>query len=454
MIDEKYIKPIPNYIAKRIRNKDKRCAYYGNARFYAYFAKMKGELVKITVACKNYEKQWFCKQVAVHGVHSDTCLVRDMEYTFMFYSVSWHDLGLSNRRKPYEDGKWYPAKDKYYDPVAEVVNKKYALRFNAFRYSAVDKYPYPDVLKYLRTYEQYPQAEYFIKIGLQHLATNKTLLRKAAQDKNFRKWLIRNARQLRNEYGNSPYFSGKVILASYKDNVSLLEQLKLYRELRELQGDYRYTSTVNKVIPHSEAVTLIRYMQKQGTNISSYADYIDACNYLGLDMSLPKNRYPHDFKRWHDIRIDEYHTAKALKDAEERKELYAKFAAIAEKYLGLQRDKDDTFIAVIARSPQDLIREGEALDHCVGRMNYDQRFSREESLIFFVRNITEPNVPFVTVEYSLSRKKVLQCYGKGDTKPNDSVLEYINKKWLPYANKKLKQITACNMMLHPIKKVS
>ena len=382
MIDKKYIKPIPNYIAKRIRNKDKRCAYYGNARFYAYFTKMKGALVKITVACKNHEKQWFCKQVAVHGVHSENCLMRDMEYNLMGFSIGWYDLGLSNRRKRYEDGKWYSAQAKYYNPFAEVINKKYALKFDAFRYSAVDKYPYHDVFKNLRIYEQYPQAEYFVKIGLQHLATNKTLLKKAAKDKNFRKWLIRNARQLRNEYGNLPYFSGKVILASYKENASLFEQLTLDRQLRDLQNEYRYTSTVSKVIPRNEAVTLIRYMQKQGTNISSYADYIDACNYLGLDMTLPKNKFPHDFKRWHDIRIDEYHTAKALKDAEERKELYAKFAKIAEKYLGLQRDKHDSFIAVIAHSPQDFIRE--------------------ESLIFFIRNKQSPDVPFVTVEYSLS----------------------------------------------------
>lgn len=143
MIDEKYIKLIPNYIAKRIKNIDRYGEQYGNVRFYAYFAKINGELVKITVACKNHDKQWFCKQVAVHGVHSDTCLVRDMEYTFMSYSVGWYDSGLSNRRKPYEDGKWYPAKDRYYDPVAEVMNKKYALRFDAYKYSAVDKYPYP-----------------------------------------------------------------------------------------------------------------------------------------------------------------------------------------------------------------------------------------------------------------------------------------------------------------------
>lgn len=70
-IEEKYIKPIPKQIALRIRKKDANRQSYGYVRFYAYLAKMKGELVKITVACKNYKGQWFCKQVAVHGIHSE-----------------------------------------------------------------------------------------------------------------------------------------------------------------------------------------------------------------------------------------------------------------------------------------------------------------------------------------------------------------------------------------------
>ncbi len=442
MLDGKYIRPIPNYIAKKIRNKDMYREYCGNVRFYAYFTKIKGELVKITVACKNHEKQWFCKQVAAHGIHSENCLVRDMEYTMMGYTVGWYELGLSDYRKQYEDGKWYSANYKYYSPTAEVVNKKYALKFDEYKYSAVDKYPYSDIMKYLKVYEQYPQAEYFIKIGLQHLATSKTLLRKAAKDKTFRKWLIRNAKQLRNEYGNYPYFSAQVILSSYKNNIPILEGQALDLAKKDLMRDYNYTNTISKVIPHSEIGTFLGYIKKQNANVSSYADYLKACDYLGLDMRLPKNLYPYDFKRWHDIRIDEYRTAKALKDAEERKELYAQFGKIAEKYLPLQRNKDDAFIAVIAKSPQDLIREGEALDHCVGRMNYDQRFIREESLIFFIRDRETPDVPFVTVEYSLSQKKVLQCYGEHDHRPNDSVLEFVNKKWLPFANRQLKKIQA------------
>lgn len=156
----------------------------------------------------------------------------------------------------------------------------------------------------------------------------------------------------------------------------------------------------------------------------------------------PKNRYPKDFKRWHDIRIDEYRTAKAIIDAEKRKELYAEFAAIAEKYQTLQQELHDAYIVKIARTPADLIKEGDYLNHCVGRMNYDQRMIREESLIFFLSNIAEPDTPYVTIEYSPINKKVLQCYGKNDLPPTADVIDFVNNKWLPYANKKLKQIVA------------
>ncbi len=159
-------------------------------------------------------------------------------------------------------------------------------------------------------------------------------------------------------------------------------------------------------------------------------------------MTIEKNRFPHDFKRWHDIRIDEYATEKALKDAEERKELYKKFAAIAEKYLPLQYNRKSAFIVIIAQSPADLIREGEVLHHCVGRMNYDQKFIREESLIFFIRSVDEPDIPFITVEYSPSKNIILQCYGASDSRPNQKVLDFVNNQWLPYANKQMKQLAA------------
>lgn len=131
-----------------------------------------------------------------------------------------------------------------------------------------------------------------------------------------------------------------------------------------------------------------------------------------------------------------------MKDEQERKALYDRFAAVASKYLGLEYDKKSVYIAIIAQKPSDLIHEGELLHHWVGRMGYDQKFVREETLIFFIRNKQEPDTPFDTVEYSLKNKKILQCYGEHDHKPSEDVLPYVNKVWLPYANRKIKQLAA------------
>ena len=75
-------------------------------------------------------------------------------------------------------------------------------------------------------------------------------------------------------------------------------------------------------------------------------------------------------------------------------------------------------------------------------MNYDQRFVREESLIFFIRTKEKPDTPLVTLEYSPHSHKVLQCYGEYDHKPSEDVLHYVNKIWLPYANRTIKKLAA------------
>ncbi len=433
------IRPIPKYIEKRIRALDKeRCPKQQGLRFYAYLTTIKKELVKITVAMRNKGKKvQLIKQVAVHGVYSDKCLVRDLEYCYLgvyAYRVGWYDEGIKYRfgiRPYYNDGIWYPVNFKYYNPYAEVVNLNLALKY--FPYSAVDILDPVCPITYLRRYIKYPQAEYLIKAGLGKFVRSKMILELTGKDKKFCKWLIANKQAL----ANNPYYV-QVIIRSYKTGKSL-DELQAYAEAVIILKKQKNLTALRTAFK-KDLDRLIDYVAIQKTGVTTYYDYFKACTYLGLDMSIPKNRYPHDFKRWHDIRIDEYATAKAIADEQKRKELYEKFKVIAEKYLPLQRNLHEAFIVVIAKSPAELIKEGDTLHHCVGRMNYDQRMIREESLIFFIRNAAEPDIPFVTVEYSLSSKKVLQCYGEHDHKPNDSVLEFVNKKWLPFANRQLNKI--------------
>ena len=59
---DKDIKPIPKYILEKIKRKDKQLCpeQKGHFRFYAYLAVWKKELVKVTVAVRNYHKKWYC----------------------------------------------------------------------------------------------------------------------------------------------------------------------------------------------------------------------------------------------------------------------------------------------------------------------------------------------------------------------------------------------------------
>ena len=434
------IKPIPKYILKLIQKAEVNnfIKPSGYTRYYSYLTKNDGELIQVTVACKNKIKspRWRCKQVVIHGVHSDKCFIKDIVFHFMGnYSVGWYAEGLQKAPRWYEDNEWGLVDDKYFNIRCSVLNKEYALRFPEYKYSAVDVYPYYDTLKYLRIYEKYPQAEMLVKFGLHAYAMSKQILHKVGKDKNFRKWLI----DKRYEIIGHGYYVG-TLLKAYKTGKQIKQVQQIEEDKKKFCRKDNYKD-IKRLFTTDKAITeFLEYIEKQNANISSYSDYLTACNYLGLDMSLPKNSLPHNFKRWHDIRIDEYRTAKALNDAKERQELYAKFTAIAEKYMALQKDTEETFIVIIAKSPQDLIREGEILHHCVGRMNYDQRFIREESLIFFVRDKDTPDAPLVTLEYSIKNHKVLQCYGDGDNRPNEQVLDFVNNKWLPYANRQIKKI--------------
>ena len=438
-ITEKNIRPIPKYILQKIRRLDDKYnpTPSGQCRFYAYLTKIRGELTKVTVAVKHYRKKWYCKQVAWHGVHSDKCLVKDLEYCGFVgfgFRVGWYDEGLQNYRKWFEQGLGW-ADDKYYDPWAEIVNPEFVEKFPEYRYSAYKLFHGTHLLKYLRRYEQYPQLEMLMKLGFEKITMSVTVLKRVGKDKAFCRWLLAHKHELQ----VNSYYIG-VIMQAYKTGKSL-DTLQTFQEARlRLRHDNTLAPVRELFSTEKELFAFFEYIAAQKTNPHSYLDYLKACNHLGLDMSQPKNRFPHDFQYWHDMRIDQYATARAEADRKAKRELYEKFAVIAEKYLPLEHDKRSAFICIIAHSPADLVREGEILGHCVGRMNYDRRFVREESLIFFVRTKEQPDTPLVTLEYSLRNHKVLQCYGEHDNKPSADILHYVNKVWLPYANRHLKQI--------------
>ena len=432
------IKPVPKYLVEKIKKLDaiKVPKPTNQVRYYSYFTKNDGELVKVTVAVRNQRNNWYYKQVAVHGIDSDRCFVKDMVRFYMgTLAVGWYAEGLTKSPRWYEDPEWGWHYDKSFDPYAPCVNKEYVKNFPEHKYSALEQYDGADYIPYLRRHRQYPQAEYLVKMNLSHLTRSIQLLRFLGKDKTFQKWIGRNKAILSNRG-----FYVSSIMAAYKKNIPL-DEAQNYEEAKKSLCSDRDYKPIREMLD-GEYAKYLDYTRVKHISNRLYLDYLKACNYLGLDMSLERNRFPHDFMRWHDIRIDEMKSKKAEEDKVQRKELYDKFANVADKYLPLQKSGNGVYIVLIAKSPAELIQEGSALHHCVGSYGYDQKFIREETLIFFIRNAEQPNVPLVTVEYSLKSKKILQCYADHNQTPSQDITDYVNKKWLPHAKRQLKKIAA------------
>ena len=308
---EKDVKPIPKYILRMIEREDKKEYPLPSKqlRFYAYLTKYRGELVKVTVAVKHYRKKLYCKAVAWHGVHSPVCFVKDLEYCYcgsMGFRVGWYSEGIQKERRWYERGVCW-AKDRYYDPWAVLVNPSFVEKFPEYKYSAYRLYHGDKLLKYLRLYELYPQLEMLMKSGLGMYYDSITILKRIGTDKAFCKWLIRNKQEL--TALPFPLYI-ETVMQAYKTGQSCKEiQVFLSRKkCFEREMDYK---PIRRLFRGQKLKEFFRYIDEQKITPRLYLDYLKACEHLQLDMSLPQNRLPHDFMRWHDIRIDQYATAQA-----------------------------------------------------------------------------------------------------------------------------------------------
>ena len=274
-----------------------------------------------------------------------------------------------------------------------------------------------------------------MKAGLSYLATCKSVLRQAKKDKRFRSWIF----QHRTELWESVY--ADTVLEAYKTGKPIRDtQNYLARKKSFIRDDAN--KPIRELFKGKALERFFSYIDKQNTDECCYRDYLRACEYLGIDMTEEKNLLPHDFQRWHDIRIDEYRTKRAMEETEKIKALMEDFRKVAERYLPLQYDKKKDYLVFIAMSPFDLVREGEDLHHCVGKMGYDQKMIRGESLIFFIRAKEAPDKPLVTVEYSPKMKRVLQCYADHNARPNQQIMNFVEKQWLPFANRQIKKLAA------------
>lgn len=368
-------------------------------------------------------------------------------------SPGLHSYGYTQR-----DCKWY-GYDKWFDFMDERFPVEKCWSFELFgleRLVELDEslkwcaygrtyYLYGSCIQYIRLYRKHPQTvEMLMKADLPRMLTEKAVA-KISEDRRFAYWLMKNRDSVR-------YMACKTAYDAYRKNPngdpSDYQRSLMYRVKCGRESAFRNKEVYRKALKFATQERIAEYI-RANTNRESYGDYLVACDWLRLDFSDTKVLFPHDFRAMHDLYTEQYaeHVREEMdRDADfkadgaftERVMAAKRMKDVAERFSFLSGFKADGYCILVASSKDELIDEGFALHHCVGRMDYDRRQADGKSVICFLRRESALDVPYVTVEVKVSNTlSVSQCYGD-----RDSVVPEVDgfvKEWMKYANAQMRE---------------
>ena len=192
-----------------------------------------------------------------------------------------------------------------------------------------------------------------------------------------------------------------------RDILPILEHMTVHKFIRYMDNQYgflRLRKTPNGTMRYKDMQALA----------SEYRDYLDMCHKLGYDMKNSFVLYPKDLQKSHD---------KAARRIKHRKDAKIKrdFIAVYQKLSGRLDFEKDGLKIVYPDTPDDVIKEGHALHHCVG--GYVERAANKECVILFLRKSSDESKPFYTIE--VRGQKAVQVRGTGNCSMTPEVEAFI-----------------------------
>lgn len=290
--------------------------------------------------------------------------------------------------------------------------------------------PYAEILTKVRGYRihldyffsPYPIVEYLAKTGLARLAL-----------------------ECVNRFGGIVKSDGKNAQEALGINGNRIHRLQLLNGGSRILSWLRYEQKAGKKIRNEILIRLdengynyeglkeiiqygvkperaMNYIEKQkgsrGDIIIKWRDYLNMAKREGYDMGDDIVRYPKDLRARHAelIRIgNDRKECERLKQYQQIDRKIRKRLADASRY-NWQNKK---YIIIPAEKCEDLMKEGRALHHCVGRDDYYmKRMAAGRTWILFLREKERPEEPYYTIEIDMETNKVLQYYSAFDRQPD------------------------------------
>lgn len=315
-----------------------------------------------------------------------------------------------------------------------------------FQYSAMREYARSEYrfnpIDYLERYQQSPQIEMLVKMGLtgvvkqlvscrygivkdEHAKTPDTFL-------GIRKCRVR---QLIEKRGNIDLL--EAMQTEYRMNaVWTDEQLEhiaeahLARDRIEVATAYmslqQLLNRIEKYAKCEWGTSCTRAGERLRNTATTYIDYLNMRLALGYDLTNTVYQQPRDLTAAHTKMVME----SSQKEADKRlSEVKTRFQNIRKQYRKLRNRyfyEDEKFMIRPARSAEEIVMEGRILHHCVGGDNYLRKHNEGETYILMLRQQEAPEVPYITVEINGNNDRIIQWYGAHDKKPDEKNMQ----RWL------------------------
>jgi hypothetical protein len=136
--------------------------------------------------------------------------------------------------------------------------------------------------------------------------------------------------------------------------------------------------------------------------ISLWSDYLDMAKRLERDMSFKRNLLPDDLRQEHDAAMV---LVQRLGEAADRKTYGKRFRRLKKIYAY----SDGELSIVVPTCGEEIRREGQILQHCVG--GYAKRHLEGKTTILFLRHAEDIRKPYVTIEINDGDFRIIQVHG-------------------------------------------
>lgn len=294
----------------------------------------------------------------------------------------------------------------------------------------------------LNNLKNIPAAEYLFKSGLPRLASEIGYMRLIPDDAKFEdlfglgREYIPILRKL-----NASMKEVKLIRAAGRWVPE--ETILKFRRLRI--PEWRIDDLIS-AMKDTSFQRLVNYIDKQKSILNRtgdfclqlWLDYIRMSKHFKVDLSHKQTMFPKNIGESHDILDERYNAVRnaALAKArdeqakrererlERQKEQYVRKVKELYELLPTMPYVQGEYQIVLPNDPDDLIREGQSLGHCVGNGTYADDTIRGYTMIIFIRQAEAPDKPFFTMEYDIRHHRIRQLYGFKNHKASRDVRRF------------------------------